>query len=67
MKLRDANLQVNDKNSSQILLHVFCLHFLRTHHGYFEEPFKVCEQNFFQKIRAKGSVTCNLPVELRFI
>ena len=34
MKLRDTNLQVSEKNS-HILLHVFCLHFLRTHPDYF--------------------------------
>ena len=69
MKLRDANLQVNEKNlfinppscilpsfskiASRLLLPKRLL--------------KVCEQNFFQKKRAKSSATCNLPVELRFI
>ena len=50
----------------QILLHVFCLHFLRTHHvTASEEAFKVGEQIFFSENKAKSSVTCNLPVELR--
>ena len=30
-----ANLQVYGKTLSHILLHVFCIHFLRTHHDYF--------------------------------
>ena len=39
MKLRDANLQVNEKKTlSHILLHAFCLHFIRIHHN-----------NFFQR------------------
>ena len=63
IKLQDANLQVNEKNSLHILLHVFCLHFLRAHH----EPLQVCEHNFFQEMQAGNSVTCNLPVQLRFI
>ena len=67
--MRDANLQVNEKNSltnppscilpsfsknaSQLLLPKRLL--------------KVCEQKNFQEKRAKSSVTSNLPVELRFI
>ena len=35
VKLQDANLQVNEKNSLHILLHVFWLHFLRAHHDDF--------------------------------
>ena len=36
MKLPDDNLQVYKENSfTHPLLHVFCLHFLRTHHDYF--------------------------------
>ena len=31
------------------------------------EALKVCEKNSFQEISAKSSVTCNLPVPLRFI
>ena len=64
MKLRDANLQVNEKNSftnppsfsknaSRLLLP--------------KRLSKEGQQNFFQKKRAKSSVTCNLPVELRWI
>ena len=35
MKLRDANLQLNGKKLSHILLQAFCLDFLRIHHDYF--------------------------------
>ena len=35
MKLRDANLQANEKTFSHVLLLVFCLHFLTIHHHYF--------------------------------
>ena len=62
--------KLTKKTLSQILLHVFCLHFLRTHASRLLLPkrlLKVCEQNFFQKKRAKSSVACNVPVELRFI
>ena len=45
-----ASLQKN----SHILLHVFCLHFIKTHHASSEEALKVCEQNFFQKILVKS-------------
>ena len=31
-KLRDANLQVNEKNPFAILRHAFCLHLLRIDH-----------------------------------
>ena len=34
MKLQDANLKIYEKTFSHIFLHVFCLHFLRTHHDY---------------------------------
>ena len=30
-----CNVQVYEKALSNILLHVFCLHFLRTHHNFF--------------------------------
>ena len=47
MKLQDANLQVyKKKNLSHILLHVFCLHFLRMYHDYFF-------QRGFESVRAK--------------
>ena len=35
MKLRDANLQANEKTFSHVLLLVFCLHFLTIHHHHF--------------------------------
>ena len=31
-----------------------------------EEALKVCEQNLFQEIYVKSSVTCNLAAQLRF-
>ena len=37
MKLRDANLQANEKTFSHALLLVFCLHFLTIHHHTFSE------------------------------
>ena len=71
MKLRDANLQVHQKNSFTYLsCNIFCVHSLRTHHDYFF-------QRGFESVRAKflsGDiskkyiiVTCDLPVLLRFI
>ena len=62
MKLRDANLQVCKKTPQHILLHVFCLHFLRAHCNSSEEALKVYEQNTFQEIYAKSSITCNLSI-----
>ena len=46
MKLRDVNLQVNEKTLSHILLHLFCLHFLRIHYNYFF-------QRVFESVRAQ--------------
>ena len=49
MKFRDANLQADEKSSfthPHILLHVFCLHFLRIHHNYFF-------QRVFESVRAQ--------------
>ena len=47
MKLWDANLQVKEKKIlSHILLHVFCLHFLRIHHDCFF-------QKVFESVRAQ--------------
>ena len=69
MKLRDANLQVNEKNSftnpPSCILPSFSKNASRLLLP--KRLLKVCEQKFFQKKRAKSSVTCNLPVELRFI
>ena len=48
MKLWEANLQVYKKTLSHILLRVFCLHFLRMHHDYFD--FESVLQNLFQEI-----------------
>ena len=42
MKLRDANLQVNEKTPAHILFHVFYLDFLRTHQDFSKEASKVC-------------------------
>ena len=51
MKLRDANLQVNEKTLSHILPHAFCLHFLRIHTiAFSEEALKVSKHNFFQEV-----------------
>ena len=36
MELRDASQQIYEKKTLlHILIHVFCLHFLRMHHDYF--------------------------------
>ena len=37
------------KTLPHILLHAFCLYFLRTHHDSSEQALKVCKQNFFQE------------------
>ena len=31
-----------------------------------EESLKVCEPNFFEEIYVESSVTCDLPVHIRF-
>ena len=64
MKLRDANLQVNEKKTlSHIFLHAFCLHFLRILPTTFpEEALNVSQHSFLQEVSAGSSVTCNLPV-----
>ena len=68
MKLRDANLQFNEKNSftnpPSCILPSFSKNASRLLLP--KRLLKVCEQNIFQKRRAK-SVTCNLTVELRFL
>ena len=65
MKLRDANRQVNEENSftnpPSCILPSFSKNASRLLLP--KRLLKVCEQNFFQKKRAKSSVTCNLPVE----
>ena len=54
------------KTLSHILLHVFCLHFLRTHHdSFFRGGFEGVRAQFLSRNIAKSSVTCirsNLPV-----
>ena len=69
MRLQDANLQVNEKNSftnpPSCILPSFSKNASRL--LLLKRLLKVCEQNFFEKKRAKSSVTCNLPVQLRFI
>ena len=69
MKLWDAKAQVYERNSFTYPLSCICFHFVRKHHDYTssKEALKVCKQSFFQEIWAKSSVTCNLPVQLRFI
>ena len=51
MKLRDANLQVNEKNfhtsSSMYFVFIFSVYNRITSS---EETLKMCEQNFFQEI-----------------
>ena len=71
IKLRDTNLQVNEKrhlakmHHSHILVHVFCLHFFRMHHNYFFwRGFENVRVLFFSGNKAKSSV--NLPVQWRF-
>ena len=68
MKLRDANLQVNEKNSftnrPSCILPSFSKNASRLLLP--KRLLKVREKKFFQKKRAE-SATCNLPVELRFI
>ena len=68
MKLQDTNLLVNEKNNVFMYLMYFAFIFSE----YFiitpcKEALKVCEHIFFQEIGAESSVTCNLPVQLRFI
>ena len=65
MKLRDASLQVDEENSSHILFHVFYFHFLRMYHDYFFR--RVFESVRVQLLSAESSITCNLPVQSRFI
>ena len=69
MKLRDANLQVNKKNSFTNPPSGIWPSFSKNASRLIlpKRLSKVCEQNFFQKNRANSSVTCNLPVELQFI
>ena len=51
MKLRDANLQFNEKSLSHIFIHAFYLHFLRIFKTTFhEEALKVSYHSFFQEV-----------------
>ena len=60
MKLRDANLQVNEKNSFTHPPSCILPSFSQKHTITFsEEALQVCEHNFFQEIWAESS---NLPV-----
>ena len=65
MKLRDANLQVKETNFFTNRLSCILPSFSKNASRLLlpKRLLKVCEQNFFQKKRAK-SVTCHLPVEL---
>ena len=62
------NRKFTKETLSRILFLVFVFIFLeRITISSSKEALKVCKQNFFQEIWAKSSVTCNLPVQLRFI
>ena len=66
MKLRDASLQdFRKKTLSHILCHVISLHFLRMHHDYFFG--KGFESVQVQFLSVESSITCNLPVQSRFM
>ena len=69
MKLRDANLQINQKNSFTNPPSCILPSFSKNASLLLlpNRLLEVRKQNFFQKKREKSSVTCNLPVELRFI
>ena len=68
MKLRNANPQLYEKSSSHILRHVFCLHILRMHLDYFfRRGLGSVRAQFLSRNVSESSVTCNLPVRLRFI
>ena len=69
MNLRDANLQLWEKK----LFHTsYFMYFVFNFSEYIkntssEEALKVREHNFFQEIYTESTVTCYLPVQLRFI
>ena len=69
VKLGEANRQVYKKNFfSLILLCVFCLYFLRTHHDYFfRRGFEFVQALFLSGNINETIVTFILPVQLRFI
>ena len=74
MKLRDANLQLYQKKTlSHILIHVFCLHFsqsasrLLLPKSLWKSVSAISFRKFLSTRWAESSVTCNLPVQLRFI
>ena len=72
MKLRDVNLQVSEVYEKKLFHTFYFMHFAFIFLESitiisFEEALKVCEHNFIQEILAKSKVTCNLPVQLRFI
>ena len=60
------------KKIFHISFHVFCLHFLRMHHDYFFPRMLLFFRRDFESVRAQfllveSSITCNLPVQSRFI
>ena len=68
MKLRDANLQFYEKkpfhaSSFMYFAFIFTERIAITSP---EEALKVYEHSFFQEIQAESSITCILPVQLRF-
>ena len=65
MKLKDCNLQVNEKNFHTSSFRYFGFMFPQNITITFsKKALKVCEHNFFQEIWAESS---NLPVQLQFI
>ena len=53
------------KTLSHILCHVFYLHFLRMHHDYFFG--RGFDSVRVQLLSVESSITCNLPVQSRFM
>ena len=61
---RSQSADLRKKTLLHIRFHVFCLHFLRMHQGYFF-------RRGFESVRvqfslAESSITCDLPVQSRF-
>ena len=53
--------KITKKTLSQILLHAFCLHFLRIHTiTFYEDALKVCKHNFSQEMLAES---ISLPIQ----
>ena len=75
MNLRDANLQVHEKNSVTypFSCNIFCLHFLRTYHNYFfqrgfESASKISFRKYKQKIQqCYLCFTCFITIHLSLL